>query len=359
MPISYIPGPSQPYPKLAEFVQDALAAQIPSLSHRSRPFSNLYNDTAGALRQLMGVPADYEVWFLSSATEAMERILQNTVGTASHHVVTGAFAERFAHMGEELGLTITQSRTKWGSGVKLDGLEIPPAAELIALTHNETSTGVALDPAAIHRLRRRNPRPLIAVDLVSCAPFSGLSIADVDLAFFSVQKGFGLPAGLGVLLASPRALAKANALRAAGRSIGTYHAFPELAAFAARGHTPETPNVLGIYLLNRVAHDLLARDPVRLEAQLKAQAAALYAALENHPHIAPFVTNPADRSTSVIIASVQGEQNSPLLSDLSAQGHQLGAGYAHYKTSQIRIANFPAHLGATASLITALNQWHP
>lgn len=354
--MNYNPGPSEPYPKFNQFFVDAINEQVHAISHRSAEFKQLYADTAAGLRALMNIPADYHIWFVASATEAMERIIQNTVEHTSHHVITGAFADRFAKMATELGKTVSADMSEWGSAINLDEIDVPERAELIAITQTETSTGVAIDPAAISRLAERYPHKLIAVDVVSSVPFVELDIARTDLVFFSVQKGFGLPAGLGVIIASPRALQRSRELQAKGQVIGTYHSFPELAAAEAKHFTPETPNVVWIYLLNRVIQDLLASDINLIRSQISAQAEQLYQAIDEHPELSPLVDDPAARSHTVIIAEVAGG-NAPVMDALSGEGHHLGSGYAHLKDSHIRIANFPAHLGTTDELLGHINRW--
>ena len=351
--ITYNPGPSQPYPRLSEYVAAAIDDGVVGWSHRSPQFCQMLANTENNLRRLLRVPPAHQLWFLSSATEAMERIIQNTVATTSFHVQMGAFSKKFADIASQLGKTVITADYEWGSGPDLDAITVPAAAELIAVTHNETSTGVALDPAAISRLRQRYPDALLAVDMVSSAPIADLDLTAIDLAFFSVQKAFGLPSGLGVLIAGPRALATATRLSTAGHILGSYHSFPSLTASAAKHQTPETPNSLGIYLLGQVAGDMLETGLDAIRQQISDQAAALYAAVEAHPHLQPLVHNPAIRSETVIVAEVTGG-NRTIIDSLSAAGHHLGTGYAHQKTTHIRIANFPAHLGTTASLIKQL-----
>lgn len=354
--ITYNPGPSQNHPRLSEFVHDALDAGIPALSHRSQQFADIVAETTANLRQLLDIPADYHVWFLASATEAMERIIENTVKRSSHHVVCGAFSQRFATIAQELGKTVGVTPASAADCHEVQNLKLPSDVELLALTHNETSNGTTLDADTLASIRQANPDVLIALDLVSSTPIIPVDLAQVDMAFFSIQKAFGLPPGLAVLIASPRALGKARQLQASGQSIGSYHSFTELAKFAAKSYTPETPNTLAIYLLGRVASDYLTQGLPQIQDQLHHQAAQLYRAIDDHPHLKAIVAEQTHRSVTVIVAEVTGG-NQTVIDSLSRHGHQLGRGYAQHKTSHIRIANFPAHLGTTQDLVKHLEQW--
>jgi len=339
-------------------MQEAVASGVLSISHRSRDYSRLHSDTTLALRHLLDIPEDYHVWFLGSATEAMERIIQNTVASTSHHLVAGAFAAKFADTSFSLGKLVSIDEVEWGDSFDLDTIDVPAAAELIAITVNETSTGTHIDPASITRLHERYPDHLIAVDLVSAVPYVQIDFRAVDCAFFSVQKGFGLPAGLGVLVASPRAMARSRQLQAAGSVIGSYHSFPELAKWEEKHQTPETPNVLAIYLLGAVARDLTAYGIDRLRTETTEQATAIYDYFDRHSGYTLGAPNPAHRSQTVIVAAPTAGV-APVMDALSARGFKLGKGYGKQKDTHFRIANFPAHLGHTDQLLSYLEDHSP
>jgi phosphoserine aminotransferase len=214
--------------------------------------------------------------------------------------------------------------------------------EMIAVTHNETSTGVSLPLDFIHSLREKNKEALIVVDAVSSLPYPKLDYTKIDSVFFSVQKGFGLPAGLGVWIVNDRCLAKADQLLTRGISIGSYHSLPTLLANQKKNQTPETPNVLGIYLLGKVVQDMLRKgiDTIRRETEYKA--AILYQALESHPRLAPFVLEKQFQSKTVIVADCKGDVG--LVTKLLLQNKLLpGDGYGEFRKSQLRFANFPTH----------------
>ncbi len=337
------PGPSQPHPKLRRFLDDAWEADVLSLSHRGPTFEAIYQRADTALRTLLGIPPAYQVLFMGSATEAMERIIQSVVVSRSHHFIGGAFSEKWFEVAQQLGKQPTAARVKPGQPFTKADLQVPADTELLCITQNETSTGTAFPDAELLHLTKASSskRPLVALDVVSSVPLRTLPWDRLDLVFFSVQKAFGLPAGLGVLIAGPRALAKAAKLEASGQSVGSYHSLPRLAASAAKFQTPETPNVLGIYLLGRVAEDLLARgiDVLRQENQTRAR--ALYAVLNDHPYLEPFVTDPHWRSTTVIVTAVR-HGNHALHQTLKEQGLIVGQGYQPFQEEHLRIANFPA-----------------
>lgn len=335
----FTPGPSQPYPGLEQFLVDALREHVVSLSHRSPAFMEMFRRTTDGLRQLMDIPADYHIYFLGSATEAMERIIQSTVRSRSHHFVNGAFSEIFFNVARQLGKDATEQRVPWGSGFGLEDMAMPDGTELVAFTHNESGTGAMLDLQDVYACKRAHPDVLVALDVVSSAPIVKLDFAYLDCVFFSVQKAYGLPAGLGVLIVSPAALAKAHSLAAQQHVIGSYHSFRSLAEFASKDQTPATPNVLGIYLLGRAVADLQARGIGQLRHDISARAEALYQLLDEHPTLQPFVAKPQHRSQTIIAAKV--DDSALFVEPLAQQGLVIGTGYGDHQRMLLRIANFP------------------
>ncbi|HLD86491.1 MAG TPA: aminotransferase class V-fold PLP-dependent enzyme [Candidatus Nanoarchaeia archaeon] len=340
--IFFTPGPSQLLPRVPGYLNEAIGQGIPSLSHRSEEFRSIYKDTASGIRKVLGAPDGMHVFFMGSATEAMERIIQNCVEKESFHFVNGAFSARFFKIAQLLGKNPIKIESPMGNPFDFSSVDIPKSAELICITQNETSIGIAIKPENINRLKKDHPNALLAVDIVSCAPMVELDYSQVDMAFFSVQKCFGLPAGLGVLLANDRALQRSKELQAKGVSIGSYHNFQWMAEDEIKFQTPETPNVLAIYLLGRVCAQFLQKGIERVRADCDEKAALLYGFFDAHPLFHPFIEDRSSRSkTVIVIAAPQGSQ--PIIKKLKERGLVIGSGYSEYRERQFRIANFPAH----------------
>lgn len=339
--INFTPGPSQLYFTVEDHLRTAFREGVPSLSHRSKRFESFYQDTIEGLRELLNIPADYHLYFTGSATEIWERLIQNLVAEKSYHLVNGSFSKRFFEIAEQLGKTPVKNEVANGMGFAQPG-KLESNIELIAATHNETSTGVSLPLDFIYDLKAINPEALIAIDAVSSLPYPDLDFTKVDSIFFSVQKGFGLPSGLGVWLVNDACLAKAELLLKKGIAIGSYHSLPSLHAHALKNQTPETPNVLGIYLLSKVVKDMIRRgiSTIRKETDYKAE--LLYQCLEKHDELSPFVKDKAFRSKTVIVADT-GQHTDKFAKKLLEKGMQPGDGYGAQKKTQMRFANFPTH----------------
>src|SRR5262245_43391190 len=96
-------GPTQLYPTVSAHLIDGLKHNSFSLSHRGNQVMEYYDGAATGLRTLMNIPADYEIFFISSGTEGMERAIQNCVEKVSGHVVDGAFSRRWLTTSQQLG----------------------------------------------------------------------------------------------------------------------------------------------------------------------------------------------------------------------------------------------------------------
>jgi len=187
---------------------------------------------------------------------------------------------------------------------------------------------------------RAYSRALVTVDVVSSAPYANLNFDMIDAAYFSVQKAFGLPAGLGVLLLGPRPLIREEKIRSSGRTTGTYHSFHQLKKYADRYQTPATPNILGMFLLGKVcaAMNTTGIDTIRKETEEKA--AFLYDYFAKHPDCKLFVKKPSCQSKTVIV--VKHKRAASLRNALAERGLIVGDGYGKMAGKQLRIANFPA-----------------
>jgi len=341
--IYFTPGPSELYPSVTTHLATAWQAKLGSISHRGQQFKELYAHAVTGLRHLLQLPPSYHVLFLSSANEIWERAIQNNVEHESFHLVNGAFSNRFYQVAQELGRKARRHAVELSQGFALESIAIPHTAELVGLIHNETSTGACMPVADINKFRDMAPaHALIYVDAVSSLPIPAFDYDQVDAVYFSVQKGFGLPAGLGVWLLNDRCIAKAEALQHKGLSLGSYHSLPAMLAKATVNQTVETPNVLGIYLLGKVAEDMNQKgiDLIRQETEEKAR--LMYAFLDKSRIFSPAVTDAAYQSITTIVADTSIAA-SEVNKRLAAFGMQIGSGYGDFKEKQVRIANFPAH----------------
>lgn len=340
--IYFTPGPTETYPQLKQYINEAVDDRICSISHRGREFERIFQDAVASLKRLLSVPDDFCVFFLGSATEAMERIVENCVEKKSFHFVNGEFSKRFFLTAQELGKTPNKFEAAMGYGFDFSSVGIPDDTELVCFTQNETSTGVAIPVDEIHDMKKRYPEKLFAVDIVSSAPYADIDYSLIDCAFFSVQKGFGMPAGLGILLVNKKIIEKSSSMQSRNLNIGSYHSFPSLLKSAEKNQTPETPNVLAIYLLEKICDDLNKIGIKKIRSDTERKSGLIYNFFNEHQKYKPFVKNKNVQSKTVIAIDTL-DDTQKIMQRLAENGIIVGAGYKELKDKQIRIANFPMH----------------
>lgn len=333
-------GPTQVHPIVKSEFAKAFDEGIFSLSHRSSKFRDIYKFTCEQLRELLNIPDSRSIFFVSSATECMERLLQGTVENFSFHFVNGYFAERFFTTAKELGKNPTGICADYGDGFDFDNVTIGEEAEAICITQNETSTGVMFEPKIVQSLFERYPDKLLLVDSVTGLPFANFNFEKTDAVFFSVQKGFAMPAGLGVMIVSDRVIKKAFILRDKGVSIGSYNNIISLLENAKKNETTITPNVPGIYLLGKVceAYNKESIEKIRIDTIAKSE--MIYNAINKNNQTYTFVKDEKFKSHTTIAASCN-TNSGIIINHLKEFGLNVSSGYKELKDTQIRIANFP------------------
>ncbi len=319
--ITFYPGPSKVYPQVADYAAEAVRSGVVSLNHRSAGFMDIVRETIERLHAKLAIPDHYHIAFVSSATECWEIVAQSLTAETSLHPYSGAFGQKWAEYAYRIKPPVNLAD-----------------ADVLCIVQNETSNGtqVTMDTLATFRTDFSG---LIAVDAVSSMAGVALDWPLADVWFASVQKCFGLPAGLAVLVYSPAALARAEAIGERDH----YNSLLFIHENFAKFQTPYTPNGLGIYCLMRVLQQV---SPIAdIDAVTKRRAANWYSFFEHHMANSPFrllITDPVVRSDTVI--AVSGSEADIKAVKMAAQqtGITLGNGYGDWKNTTFRIANFPA-----------------
>jgi phosphoserine aminotransferase len=334
--ISFYPGPSKVYEEIPQYVSDAYQAGVLSINHRSPEFMDIFRIAVELVKKKLAVPEPYTVMVATSATECWEIISQSLVRNSSFHVYNGAFGEKW-HLYSSLLLANTDALVFDPEELpNLSALEPAKSTELLCVTHNETSNGTALSTKWMREVRSLFPDLLVAVDATSSMAGVELPWESGDIWFASVQKCFGLPAGLAVLILSPAAVDRA-------KLIGEKKHYNSLFSIIEQGQklqTTHTPNVLSIYLLMRTFE---AREEVKTINQIIQNRYRKWIEVINElSYCSLLINNDLIRSNTVIPI-----QASPLIIDqlrLEAKqsGITLGNGYGVLRETTLRIANFPA-----------------
>ena len=337
--ISFYPGPSKVYPQVSRFMQDAYKNGILSINHRGSAFIEISQKAIELVKSKLHVPEDYTVLYAVSATECWEIIRQSLVKRKSLHIYNGSFGER-SYMYSRKQTSTPSQIIPYPFGIEnkidLSKISVADDVEAVFICQNETSNGTAIDNESLWNLRKNYPEQLIAVDVTSSLSGVFLDFAAADIWYASVQKCFGLPAGLALMILSPQAIERAKEL-----NINCYYnSLTALLDRIADYQTTYTPNVLNIYLLMRVME--MVKDIQGIHQQTIQRARNYYQFLAELKHFTPLIENPVVRSQTVIAVKGEPFRIQSIKNRAIQAGIVLGNGYGKWKDDTFRIANFPA-----------------
>ena len=334
--ITFNPGPSQLSPLIRDAIQRIAMSDFLSLSHRSPEFTEFFHDLLIRFKTVFRILESYFLFFVLSAIAAMSILIGNLVEDQCTHFVHGAFSKRFAQTGEAMGRKVQAIITDPEVPVNWRDHQPQKGTEMIAVTHNETSTGLMWPLHEISELNQAFPNALLAVDVTSSFGAIPFHIPDADAWFGSVQKVLGLPAGLGFMVLSPRAMEKARSKK--DMKVSGWMNLKILEEKYRKAQTFETPNALHLKLLDEQLVNWDLDDSFRLTMRKSKQ---MVSALTQAPmNWNPFIVEPHWRSLTVGCFNVDRPQY--WHETARKHGFILGKGYGAWKNQCIRIANFPA-----------------
>jgi phosphoserine aminotransferase len=335
---TFNPGPSQVSDEVKEDIATAVKQNIIAVSHRSSVFTGIAKDAVHGLKQYFNVPDDYFVILTSSATEAIEMAVKNLVKKESFHFTNGNFSELSARISMSYGKNTVTDSVPWGDINDFGRADIPDSCEAVFLNYNETSTGATCDNEAVAILKEKAGDKLLCVDVTSAAGCVKLNIKDADVWIFSVQKGIGLPSGLGIIFISPKALEQSRKQKHHG-----LYTFDTLAnRMKSEYQTMHTPNVLGIYLLAEQMKRWNSQEKNKNENDTVKKAGAIGDFINSTSELSYFVKKDAARSKTTICIEAEPDLIVKLHEQAKAADIVLGSGYGKIKENTFRIANFPA-----------------
>ncbi len=335
-------GPSQLHKNFPKHFKLALEKDIASISHRSEDFKKLYLDLIKSIKKLFSVPENYDVVFLGSATEFMERAIQNLSERKTLHFVSGTFGDRAYKFAKNAGREAVKIELESDDTFSFDKVPKSFSPEIIFITHNETSCGHTVPKEFILQVHEKFPNSLICCDIVSSAPTADIPIDKIDLTFFSVQKAFGLPAGLGVGIISSKLLLQAEKINEdqIAKSKNIFHSFLNMSKNNKEAKTMETPNVLLMFLLNEVTKDFLKKGVKKLIQETEAKLKIFEQYFLKNKNFTPVVKNKEWRSKTVLVCETKVDSKE-IIGKLKKKGIMIASGYGEDKATRIRIANFP------------------
>lgn len=331
----FIPGPIDVRPEIL----DAQAKWM--IGHRMTECSDLFHSISPKLRQVFFTEKRVLI-SASSGTGFMEGAVRNMVAKKVLNCVNGSFSDRWRQIVLDNGKQNDVLEVEWGQPILPEQIiERLKTGEYdaVAVTHNETSTGVTSPIKEIAAAIRSLPNGqdiTIMVDSVSGLSGARLEFDawDLDVCFTSSQKAFGLPPGLAFCAVSDRAMEKAKTVP--GR--GHYFDFIELDKFLQKDQTPATPAISLLYALDMQLTDMLAEG---MEARF-ARHLAMRDMTINWARNRGFETSAAAGYESPTLTCINNNRNidiSALNKYLRTKNMVISNGYGKLKGINFRIAH--------------------
>lgn len=334
--ISFYPGPSSVHDEIPHDVKEAYERGILSINHRSDDFMKISEKTIQLLKSKLDIPKDYTIFYTTSATECWEIIAQSLVTETSYHLFNGAFGKKWFDYTKRIHRGAKGFPFDHNEPVNVKKLRFGKEAGVICLTQNETSNGTQVSNLVIQSIKDRHPNHLIAIDATSSMAGISLDFRAGDIWFASVQKCFGLPAGLGLMVCSPGAMERVQTIGEKKH----YNSLSFMAEMMEKWQTPFTPNVLNIYLLMRVMER--AKPIGEVHAKIERRYQQWIDFLKNKETLRHFITHEEVRSFTVIPIQAKETLITAIKSRARKNDLLLGEGYGELKPTTFRIANFPA-----------------
>ena len=263
-----IPGPSPVPDRILR------AMSLPTIDHRGPEFGALGRKVLADIQKIFQTRHPVAI-YPASGTGAWEAALTNVLSPGDRVVMyeTGHFASLWHKMATRLGVqtefvalpgSVHAVPASWRRGVQADLIEQRLTADTqhqikaVCVVHNETSTGVTSDIAAVRRVIDAAKHPaLLMVDTIS-----GLASAEfrhdewgVDVAVSGSQKGLMLPPGMSFNALSPKAIAASKTAKLPK----AFWAWDEIIEMNQGGYWPYTPNTNLLYGLSEACDMLLGQ----------------------------------------------------------------------------------------------------
>ena len=244
----FVPGPTNVPDRILRAMHRAME------DHRSSAFPELTTGLLRDLKKIFKTATGQPFIFPATGTGGWEAALVNTLSPGDRviSVRLGQFSHLWIDLAQRHGLRVDILDVEWGEGAPVERIEDLLTKDKqheikgVLIVQNETATGVTNDVGAVRRAMDAAQHPaLLYVDGVSSVGSIDFRMDEwrVDLAITGSQKGLMLPAGLGIVCASPAALAA----RERAKCPRVFFDFGDMIKANASGYFPYTPALALLY----------------------------------------------------------------------------------------------------------------
>jgi len=341
-------GPSKIRPEQALALAKANSNLLGS-SHRQPPVKNLVGRVRSGLAELFSLPDGWEIVLGNGGSTMFWDVATfGLIERCSQHYVFGEFSTKFfeaaknaPHLSDPVIV-----RSAPGSHPAVESTR--DGVDVVALTHNETSTGVAMD------LRRPSGDALVVVDATSAAGGLPWSPSEVDVYYFAPQKCFASDGGLWLAACSPAAIERIRSIKASSRWMPASLDLGIALDNSLANQTYNTPALATLVLLDEQLRWMLDNGGLEWCVQrCQVSSTILYEWATSSSYATPFVADPAQRSA--VVGTIDLDERvraDDVCAALRANGIVDTDSYRKLGRNQLRVGMFPAVVPDDVALLT-------
>ena len=310
-------------------------------SHRKPQVKHLVGSIRSGLTDLFSLPDGWEIVLGNGGTTVFwDAATFGLVQRRSQHLVFGEFSSKFAEACGTAPQLDQPDLIRSATGDHPDAVATE-GIDLYALTHNETSTGVAMHLA---RPSGIDEGALVAVDATSGAGGLRWNPDDVDVYYFAPQKCFASDGGLWLAACSPAAVERIERIAAGDRWRPASLDLGIALTNSRADQTYNTPAIATLIMLDNQVEWMNANGGLDWCARRSDESAAImYGWAEQRPWATPFVTDPGKRSSVVATIDLDESIDAETVSAvLRANGVLDTDSYRKLGRNQLRVGMFPA-----------------
>jgi phosphoserine aminotransferase len=336
---------------LAEIAPDFLGT-----SHRRPAVRDVVRRVRDGLTDLFSLPDGYEILLANGGTTSFwDAAAFGLIDRRSQHLAFGEFSSKFA--------SVTRNAPHLDDPEVIESAvgthplpKANPAVDAYCFPHNETSTGVMLDPL---RPDGAGDDQLVLVDATSGAGGLRFDPIQTDVYYFAPQKCFGGDGGLWLAAVSPAAIERIERISASSRWVPPSLDLGIALEQSRLDQTYNTPALATVFLLAHQTEWMNGNGGLEWCASRCDQSAEiLYGWAETSAHATPFVEKPAERSH--VTATIDFDETvdaAALAQALRSNGIIDTEPYRKLGRNQLRIGIFPAVEPDDVATLTRAIDW--
>ena len=308
-------------------------------SHRQAPVKDVVGRLRSGLTELFSLPDGYEVVLGNGGTTVFwDALTFGLIEKKSQHLSFGEFSSKFASAAKATPFLDDPEIIKADPGTRPEAIAREDV-DVYALTHNETSTGVAMEIT-----RPSGADGLVAVDATSAAGGLRVDPSQFDCYYFAPQKNLASDGGLWLAAMSPKALERVQKIVDGGRWIPQSIDIATAVDNSTKNQTYNTPSLATIFLTVHQVEWLNENGGMEFAAgRTDKSSEILYGWAERSSYTTPFVAKPDDRSHVVGTIDLDDSIDASNVSKILRKNGVVDTeAYRKLGRNQLRIAMFPA-----------------